>query len=172
MTLPTRWRPILAINEPFPRGNATRAGFNAMARHGMTPSMAHTLGLGELGCPWRGSVECRLCPLADFVARECDYCCVARVGVRMQKCPDFETCACGALTSGVTPEQLLLIQAVAHLYALADAGRLPDGDCHQALARLRRWLRPGGAGLRRGSHPLPDWLREAVQLALGLEGGE
>ena len=49
--------------------------------------LAGQLGFGDIGCAYRGSLFCLICPYADRIAKECDWQCY--------QCNDRWRCFCG-----------------------------------------------------------------------------
>jgi hypothetical protein len=60
-------------------------GLNALANGLIKPWMAKDLGLGLVGCAYRGSLVCLQCPWAPL--QECDWNC--------GKCDSRALCKCG-----------------------------------------------------------------------------
>ena len=62
---------------------------NVYANGLLTATAARLLGMGPVGCAYRGRMTCFDCPYAHRIARLCDYKC--------SKCPDQVTCFCGQM---------------------------------------------------------------------------
>ena len=68
-------------------GQMAITGLGKLSNGEITASVATQLRISLVGCPHRGSTTCMDCPLADYIAKECDY--------RCDQCDAVERCPCG-----------------------------------------------------------------------------
>ena len=65
----------------------------------LSAPMAKSLGFSPAGCPYRGSLVCLRCPLAERIAAICDYKCAVAVkgsnGRLLNECEHRGYCPCG-----------------------------------------------------------------------------
>jgi hypothetical protein len=57
------------------KGETDQPGFHKLALAPLTVHMSQMLGMGTVGCAYRGSEICLICPYASKVALECDWRC-------------------------------------------------------------------------------------------------